>query len=140
MIDEDPFSPVASVNIIATDLRVVINAKKDERFSPNTRVRNVWIPKQYWVHEDDLVVKRSVYNQNKGKEWKVSIPFKTGNQEGEILKKKEYFSKRVTYFSRGKGHEHFKEENTSKVCYLFFCFTWAKVACGAAYEISPKAH
>ena len=45
VIDEDPFSPVASINIIATDLRVVINAKKDERFSSNTRVRNVWIPK-----------------------------------------------------------------------------------------------
>ena len=53
---------------------------------------------------------------------------------------KEYFSKRVTYFSRGKGHEHFKEEDTSKVCYPSFCFTWAKVACGVAYEISPKAH
>ena len=32
MIDEDPFPPVTSVNIAATDLRVVLNAKKDERF------------------------------------------------------------------------------------------------------------
>ena len=31
MIDEDPFPRVASVNIAVTDLRVVLNEKKDER-------------------------------------------------------------------------------------------------------------
>ena len=32
MTDEDPFPPVASVNIVSTDLRVVLNENKDERF------------------------------------------------------------------------------------------------------------
>ena len=36
MIDEDPFPPMASINIVVTDLRV-LNVKKDERFSPNDR-------------------------------------------------------------------------------------------------------
>ena len=43
MIDEDPFPAVALV-MVATDLRAMLNAKKDERFSLNTRVRKVWIP------------------------------------------------------------------------------------------------
>ena len=41
MIDEDPFSPVASVNIASTDLRAVLNAKKDGKFSPNAKIRKV---------------------------------------------------------------------------------------------------
>ena len=41
MVDEDPFPPMASVNIAATDLRAVLNAKNDEKFSPNARIRNV---------------------------------------------------------------------------------------------------
>ena len=50
MIDEDPFPPVASVNIAATYLRAVLNAKKDGRFSPNARIRKVWIHKKYLVY------------------------------------------------------------------------------------------
>ena len=38
MIDEDHFPLVALVNIVATDLRAVLNVKKDGRFSPNTSV------------------------------------------------------------------------------------------------------
>ena len=60
MIDEDPFPTVASVNIAATDLRAVLNAKKDGRFSPNDRIRKVWIPKQYLVHRVELVAIRRV--------------------------------------------------------------------------------
>ena len=45
MIDEDHFPPVASVNIVTTDLKVVLNAK-NEIFSSNARIRKVWIPKQ----------------------------------------------------------------------------------------------
>ena len=41
MVDEDPFLPMASVNIAATDLRAVLNEKNDEKFSPNARIRNV---------------------------------------------------------------------------------------------------
>ena len=41
MVDEDPFQLVASINIVATDLRAVLNEKKDERFSPNARIRKV---------------------------------------------------------------------------------------------------
>ena len=60
VINEDPFPPVASVNIAATNLRAVLNVKKDERFSPNARIRKVWIPKQYLVHKDELAAKRKV--------------------------------------------------------------------------------
>ena len=61
MIDEDQFPPITSINIAATDLRAVLNAKKDERFSSNARIRNVWIPNQYLVHMDDLVGRRRVH-------------------------------------------------------------------------------
>ena len=56
MIDEDPFPLVASINIATTDLRAVLNAKKNGRFSPNARIRKVWNPKQYLVHKDELAV------------------------------------------------------------------------------------
>ena len=46
LIDEDPFPSVALVNIVATDVRAMLNGKKDERFSPNARIKKVWIPKQ----------------------------------------------------------------------------------------------
>ena len=52
VIDEDPFPLVASVNIAATDLRAMLNAKKDERFSPNAGIKKVGILKQYLVHKD----------------------------------------------------------------------------------------
>ena len=57
MIDEDPFPPVASVNIAAMDLRAILNEKKDEKFSPNVIIRNVWVPKQYLVYKDELEIK-----------------------------------------------------------------------------------
>ena len=41
MVDEDPFPPVASVNIAATDLRTMLKEKKDEKFSPNVKIRKV---------------------------------------------------------------------------------------------------
>ena len=46
VIDKDPFPLAASINIVANDLRALLNTKKAGRFSPTTRVRNVWIPKQ----------------------------------------------------------------------------------------------
>ena len=45
-IDEYSFPPVVLVNIATTDLREVLNEKKDERFSPNGKIRKVWILKQ----------------------------------------------------------------------------------------------
>ena len=41
MVDEDHFPPMASTNIASTDLRAVLNEKKDERFSINARIRKV---------------------------------------------------------------------------------------------------
>ena len=35
----------------------MLNEKKDERFSPNARIREVWISKRYLVHNDELTVK-----------------------------------------------------------------------------------
>ena len=60
MVDEDSFPQVAYVNIVATNLRVVLNEKKDGRFSLNAKIRKVWIPKQYLVHKDELVIKGKV--------------------------------------------------------------------------------
>ena len=39
VIDEDPFPPAASINIVLIDLRAMLNAKKGERFSPSVRIR-----------------------------------------------------------------------------------------------------
>ena len=61
MIDKDPFPSVASINIVATDLRVMVNSKKVRRFSPSSRIRKVWMPKQYLVYKDDLATRRSVH-------------------------------------------------------------------------------
>ena len=82
MIDEDHVPPMASINIAATDLKAVLKEKNGGRFSHNARIRKVWIPKQYLVHRDELVVKRRMSTV---KENEKSIPFKTGKQEGEIL-------------------------------------------------------
>ena len=54
MIDEDHVPLVASVNIAAIDLKAVLNAKNDERFSLNVRTKKVWVPKQHLVHRDEL--------------------------------------------------------------------------------------
>ena len=43
MVDEDPFPPVASVNIAVTNLRAVLKENEDEKFSPNVKIRKVWI-------------------------------------------------------------------------------------------------
>ena len=70
MVDEDPFPPVPSVNIAATELRAVMNDKEDEKFSPNVKIRKVWVPKQYLVYKEELAVKGKVSttreNENNG--------------------------------------------------------------------------
>ena len=60
MIDEDPFPPTASINIAATDSRVMLNAKRVGRFSPSARVRKVWIRKQYLTYKNDWAAKGRV--------------------------------------------------------------------------------
>ena len=41
VIDEDPFPPVESINIAASDLRAMLNVKKVGRFSPSAMIRKV---------------------------------------------------------------------------------------------------
>ena len=60
VVDEDPFPPMASINIAATDLRSILNEKEDEKFSSNVKIRKVLIPKQYLVYKVKLVVKGKV--------------------------------------------------------------------------------
>ena len=72
MIDEDPFSPAASMNMAAIDSRAMLNAKKAKRFLPRAKVRKAWIPKQYLTYKNDLAAKGRV---PAAREWKVSIPF-----------------------------------------------------------------
>ena len=89
MVHKNLFSLVASVNIPATDLRAVLNEKEDEKFSLDVKIRKVWVPKQYLIYKDELTVKRKVSTaREKEKKWKVSISFKTGNQEGETFQRK----------------------------------------------------
>ena len=60
VIDEDPFPPATSINIAATNSRVMLNAKKAGRFSPNAKIRKVWIPKQCLTYKNDLATKMKV--------------------------------------------------------------------------------
>ena len=45
MIDKDPFPPAALIDITAFDFKAMLNAKKAEEFSPNAKIRKVWISK-----------------------------------------------------------------------------------------------
>ena len=67
MIDEDPFPPATSINIAATNSRAMLNAKKARRFSPSTKVRKVWIPKQYLTYKNYWAAKGRVPT---AREWK----------------------------------------------------------------------
>ena len=104
VVDEDPFPPVASVNIAATDLRAVLNEKEDKKFSPNVKIRNVWIPKQYLVYKDELIVKRKVSTTIE-KEKNGRYPY---HSKQEIKKEKPFKEKNVPpkerhTFSEGNG-------------------------------------
>ena len=57
VVDEDPFPPMASINLATMNLRAVLNKNEDEKFPPNVKIRNVWIPKQYLVYKDELAIK-----------------------------------------------------------------------------------
>ena len=60
VVDEDSFLSLASVNIASTDLKATLNEKEDEKFSPNVKIRKVWVLKQYLVFKDELSVKGKV--------------------------------------------------------------------------------
>ena len=60
VVDEDSFPLVALVNIATTNLRAILNEKKDEKFSPKVKIRKVGIPKQYLVYKDELAIKEKV--------------------------------------------------------------------------------
>ena len=49
-IDEDPFPPMALVNITSFDLRELIESKKEGKLSP----RKIWVPKFCLVRIDRL--------------------------------------------------------------------------------------
>ena len=67
VIDEDPFPPVTSINIAATDLRALLNEKKVGGFSSSVMIRKVWIPKQYLANMDDLAARRRVFGTRERK-------------------------------------------------------------------------
>ena len=60
VVDEDPFPPMGLVNIATTDLRAILNEKKDEKFYQRVKIRKVGIPKQYLVYKDELAIKGKV--------------------------------------------------------------------------------
>ena len=45
VIDKDLFPPTASINTTTFDFKAMLNTKKAEEFSPNAKIRKVWIPK-----------------------------------------------------------------------------------------------
>ena len=60
VIDEDPFPPMASINILAVDLRAMLSAKKNGTFSPSVRIRKAWITKQYLTYKNYMVAEKGV--------------------------------------------------------------------------------
>ena len=82
----------------------MLSEKNDERFSPNAKIRKVWIPKQYMVYKDELAVKGKV-STTKEKEKKRRYPY---HSKGEIKKEKPSKEKNVSpkdrhTFLKGKG-------------------------------------
>ena len=88
---------------------MVLNEKKDERFSLNAWIRKVWIPKKYLVHKDELEIKEKV-STTKEKENNGRYPY---NSKNKIKKKKPSKEKNVTLKER---HNFLKEKgmNTSR--------------------------
>ena len=104
VIDEDPFPPVASVNIDAFDMRAVLNEKKNERFSPNAKKRKVWIPKQYLVHKDELAVKgKGSTAREKEKNGRYPYHSKQEIKKEKPSKENNDFPKERHTFLEGKG-------------------------------------
>ena len=60
VIDEDLFPPVASINTTTFELRALIDSKKTRRITTGPKIRNLWIPKQYLISKNDLIVERRV--------------------------------------------------------------------------------
>ena len=99
MVDEDPFPPVALVNIVAMDLKAILNEKKDEKFSPNVKIRKVWIPKQYLVHKDELAIKGKVSTcREKGNDGRYPYHLKQEIRKAKPPKKRMSFQKRDIFF------------------------------------------
>ena len=82
----------------------MLNENKDERFSPNARIRKVWISKRYLVHKDELIAKGKL-STARGKENNERYPY---HSKQEIKKEKPSKEKHVSpkerhTFSEGKG-------------------------------------
>ena len=104
MVDEDPFPPMTLVNIVAMDLKAVLNEKKDEKFSPNVKIRKVWIPKQYLVHKDELAIKGKVSTcREKGNDGRYPYHSKQEIRKAKPSKEKNVFPKERHIFPYGKG-------------------------------------
>ena len=61
VIDEDPFPPVDSINLVPFDLWTLINLKKARGIPPYSNIRKILIPKQYLIDKNDLTEKRRVF-------------------------------------------------------------------------------
>ena len=109
MVDEDPFPLVASINIDTTNLRVVMNEKEDDKFSPNVNIRKVWIPKQYLVSKDELAVKERVsIAKEKKKNGRYPYHSKQEIKKEKPFKEKNVPPKEIHTFLEGKS------KNTSR--------------------------
>ena len=100
-IDEDPFPLATSINLVAINLRVMLNAKKVGIFSPSDRVRKVWIPKQYLTYKNNFVAKGRVHVVRK---WKKNGRYSYNSVEDSKQEaKNKKFSKEKNVSPREKG-------------------------------------
>ena len=61
VVDEDPFSPIASSNTLAFDLRELIDSKKARGIPPRPKIRKVWTHNQNLIYKDDLIEERRMF-------------------------------------------------------------------------------
>lgn len=54
VLNDDHFPPIASIHNLCCKLMMVEESKNNEGHSPKTKIKKVWIPKQYLIPTDDL--------------------------------------------------------------------------------------
>ena len=110
-------------------------AKKVGRFSPNGKIRKLWIPKQYLVHMDDMVARRrgsatkeKVKNERYPYHTRQKIKKEKPSKGNDVSPKERY----VFVVEKSMNNpSRIKEGDASKVCYPSSCLTWTKMARGA---------
>ena len=82
----------------------MLNEKNDAKFSPNVRIRKIWISKQYLVYKDELTVKGKVsITREKENNGRYSYHSKQEIKKEKPSKEKNVFPKERHTFPERKG-------------------------------------